>query len=170
MLKKDITFEDFDGNTQTETHYFNLSKSELIDLEVGGENGSLGEQLKAIVASDDTRLILESFKTIVLRAYGIRSDDKKKFVKSDELRKDFEQSLAYDALFTGLVTNSIDAAEFVNGIVPKDLIEQVQTKNVELPDTPAEELPWANREPTAKELQGMSQAQLVQVYQRKAST
>jgi hypothetical protein len=120
MLKRKITFEDFDGNPVTEEFYFNLTKSEIIELEVDYEGG-LEATLKRIIANNDAKNLIKEFKRLVLLSYGVKSEDGKRFVKSDELRLGFSQTNAYDALFMELATNAEKAAEFVNGVMPRDL-------------------------------------------------
>lgn len=125
MLKKPITYTDFNGAEVTEDFYFNLTKAELIELEMGHEGG-LSEALKKIVASEDGKRIMEEFKNIILKAYGEKSLDGKKFVKSQHLRDEFESTEAYSELFVSLVTDPEAAAEFISGIMPQDLMRQAQ--------------------------------------------
>lgn len=125
MLKKPITYTDFNGVEVTEDFYFNLTKAELIELEMGHEGG-LSEALKQIVASEDGKRIMEEFKNIILKAYGEKSLDGKKFVKSQHLRDEFESTEAYSELFVSLVTDPEAAAEFISGIMPQDLMRQAQ--------------------------------------------
>lgn len=125
MLKKPITYTDFNGVEVTEDFYFNLTKAELFELEMGHEGG-LSESLKKIVASEDGKRIMEEFKNIILKAYGEKSLDGKKFVKSQHLRDEFESTEAYSELFVSLVTDPEAAAEFISGIMPQDLMKQAQ--------------------------------------------
>ena len=124
MIKKTITYEDFDGKQQTEDFYFNLTKAELIEMEVS-EGGGLGEYLAKIGESNDGAKIIEWFKKIVLISYGEKSPDGKRFVKNQELRDSFASSEAYSELFMELATNAKAASEFMNGVVPKDLAKDV---------------------------------------------
>lgn len=136
MLKRDVTYEDFDGETCTEAFYFNLSKSELIELEVGYKEG-LQEALQRIIKTNDRKQLIEEFKRIILRAFGVKSDDGKRFVKSDELREAFSQTAAYDSLFIELATNDKAAATFIKGIMPKDLAMEVEkAETAELSSSP----------------------------------
>lgn len=137
MLKKTITFETFDGETVTEVHFFHLSKAELIEMEVS-KKGGLSEALSEIIRSNDGKLIIEEFKKLVLGSYGKKSDDGRRFIKSDEIRDEFESSEAYSTLFMELVTNPDSAAEFVNGIIPKGLEADVSKIGQEdqAPDAP----------------------------------
>ncbi len=137
MLKRDITFEDFNGNTVTETHYFNLAKTELMDLELSYEDG-LEATLTRIIEANDVKAVLSEFKKIILMSYGIRSEDGKRFIKNDSVREEFSQTAAYDALFMELSTDEGAAATFIKGIVPRDLVNSVTEpiKTVELPPPP----------------------------------
>ena len=118
MLKKTITYVDYNGKTRTDDFYFNLSKAELVDMEMS-EQGSLSAKLEKIVREEDKSKIVAMFKDIVLKAYGEKSDDGKRFVKSQEIRDGFMQTEAYSDLFMELASNAEAAAEFINGIIPK---------------------------------------------------
>jgi hypothetical protein len=120
LLKKSITFEDFNDQTVTEDHYFHLSKADLVELEVSHQGG-LGGWIEKIVASQDGKALIEEFKKLILWSYGKKSDDGRRFIKTEELREEFVSSPAYESLFMELVTDSDKAAEFVNNIVPKGL-------------------------------------------------
>lgn len=129
MLKRDITYEDFNGETKTETFYFNLTKTEIVELELSYEGG-LEAAIQRIIKAEDVKSLIKEFKRIVLLAYGVRSEDGKRFIKNDELREEFSQTAAYDALFIELATNDTAAASFVKGIIPTDMAKQID--NVEL--------------------------------------
>lgn len=125
MLKKTISYTDYNGNSRVEDHYFNLNKAEIIELE-SSESGGLSAMLEDIVKSNNSKTIIEVFKKIILRAYGKKSEDGRRFIKSDALREEFEQSEAYSELFMELATNAEAAAAFVNGIIPKDVAAAVE--------------------------------------------
>lgn len=118
MLKKTITYVDYDGNPRTEDFYFNLSKAEIVKMEVS-TSGGMEKMLQELVASKDGKRIMEVFNGIILKAYGEKIPDGKRFVKSAELSQAFEQTEAYSELFMELVTDADKAAAFVNGIIPK---------------------------------------------------
>lgn len=118
MLKKTITYIDFNGVERTEDFYFNLSKAEIMEMELG-TTGGLSELIKKIVSAQDAPAIIKVFKDLILKAYGEKSADGKRFVKSDELAIAFSQTEAYSQLFMELATDADAAAKFVNGIVPK---------------------------------------------------
>jgi len=119
MLKKTIKYRDFDGNERDEDFYFNLSKAEVMVLEMGVAGG-MAAMLKGIIRSQDSKQIIEKFKEIILMSYGEKSPDGKRFIKSPELSKAFEETEAYSELFVELATNAEAAADFVNGIIPKE--------------------------------------------------
>lgn len=125
MLKQTITYTDFNGVERSEDFYFNLTKAELVELEMG-HAGGLSESLQKIVAAEDGGAIIREFKTIILKAYGKRSEDGSRFIKNDKLREEFETSEAYSALFIRLVTDADAAAQFVSGIMPQDLMAKAQ--------------------------------------------
>jgi len=135
MLKRDITYEDFDGETITEGFYFNLTKSEIIELEVGYEGG-LEAALQRIIKTDDKKSLVAEFKKIILMSFGVKSEDGKRFIKSEELRTAFSQTAAFDSLFMELATNDESAAIFIKGIVPKDFAKEMdKIQDVHLPAT-----------------------------------
>lgn len=124
MLKKTITYENFNGEEVSEDFFFHLSQAELVELEMSHQGG-LSESLQRIIAADDGKAIMTEFKNILLSAYGKRSDDGKRFIKNQELRDEFLSSEAYSVIFMELVTDPQAAVVFVNGIVPKNLSDQV---------------------------------------------
>ena len=119
MLKKTMTYTDYNGVERTEDFFFNLTKAELMEMELGTAGG-LAETLQKIVDSKDAPAIIKAFKDIVLKAYGKKSDDGRRFIKTPEISEEFAQTEAYSDLFMLLATNAEEAAKFVNGIVPQD--------------------------------------------------
>lgn len=117
MLKKTITYTDYDGVQRTEDFYFNLSKAEIAEMELSTAGG-LDKTINRIVAEQDGARIIALFKDLVLKSYGKKSDDGRRFIKNQELRDDFAQTEAYSDLFMELATDADAAAAFVNGIVP----------------------------------------------------
>ena len=132
MLKKTITYFDYNGNQRTEDFYFNLSKAEIMEMEMG-TTGGLAEMISRIVAAQDAPAIIKIFKDLVLKAYGVKSADGKRFIKSDEIAAEFAQTEAYSELFMELATDADAAAKFVNGIVPADVSKQAQGKIPTIP-------------------------------------
>lgn len=129
MLKETIKYTDYNGIERTEDHYFNLTQSELMEMELGTEGG-FAEMLQKIVAAQDGPSLFKQFKNIIMKAYGKKSDDGKRFIKSPEISEEFTQTPAYDQFFMKLVTDADAAAKFINGIVPRELSEQVDNSAV----------------------------------------
>lgn len=123
MLKKTIKYKDFNDEEVSEDFYFHLSKAELVELEMSHEGG-LSASLQNIIAAEDGKGIIKEFKNIILSAYGRKSPDGRRFIKSQELRDDFQASEAYSELFMELVTNTDAAIEFINGIIPQGMAEE----------------------------------------------
>lgn len=125
MLKHEITYEDFNGDTITEYFYFNLSKTELIELEHEYDRG-FASNIEAIVEAKNTKELISEFKKLILMSYGKKSEDGKRFIKNDELREEFSQTAAFNELFIKLATDDAAAAAFVNGIIPKDMAKSIE--------------------------------------------
>ena len=122
MLKKTITYTDFNGQTRTEDFYFNLSKSEIILLETTTPGGYTA-MLQRIVDSKDNIELMKVFTDLIKRSYGVKSEDGKRFVKSEQALEDFVNSAAFDEMFTEFFTSDTAAAEFAKGILPKDALK-----------------------------------------------
>lgn len=133
MLSKSIKYTDYNGVEREEKFLFNLSKAELMEMEMGTAGG-LAESIRHIIETQDGGLIIKTFKDLILKAYGEKSADGKRFIKVNDagvpLSVAFSQTEAYSELFMELATDSMAAAKFVEGIVPND----IDLSNVELPD------------------------------------
>lgn len=129
MIKKTVTYDDYNDFSRTEDFYFNLTKAEVMEMQLSTVGG-LDTMLKKLVATNDMPSIIKVFKELVLKAYGEKSPDGRRFIKNDELRAEFEQTEAYSIIFMELATDDKAAAEFINGIVPKDLADQANLKEV----------------------------------------
>jgi hypothetical protein len=151
LLKKTIKYTDFNGEETTEDFYFHLSKAELIELEMSVDGG-LSEAMKKIVDTNDGKAIIDIFKRVILMAYGKKSDDGKRFIKTEEMRKEFASSEAYSELFMEMCTNADAAAEFVNGMIPQGMEQQIET----ITSGENQEVKWLNR----SEVEAMSQEEL----------
>lgn len=125
MLKLPITYTSFNDEEITEEFYFNISKPELVDLEVEYPKGLMG-YLEDVIRAKDGKEIVKVFKKLVLMAYGIKSEDGKSFVKTDALREAFSHTAAYQKLYMDLAFNDDAAANWVKGVLPADLAEQVE--------------------------------------------
>lgn len=123
MLKKNIKYTDYNGVERNEDFYFNLSKAEIMEMELSTVGG-LTEMINKIVAAQDAPAIIKLFKELVLKAYGEKSADGKRFIKNPEIAEAFSQTEAYSILFMELATDADAAAKFVNGIVPADIQPQ----------------------------------------------
>lgn len=116
MLKKTITYTDYDGNKRTKDYYFNLSKAELTEMRLS-YSGGLEKTLEKIAAEQDSKRMFAHFKDLILRSYGEKSLDGDQFVKNETLSKAFEQTEAYSELVIELLSDADAAAAFVNGVV-----------------------------------------------------
>lgn len=125
MIKKTITYTDYNGIERKEDFYFNLTKAEVMELEMSTQGG-LAEMIQRIVAAQDQPAIIKIFKELIVKAYGVKSPDGKKFIKNQEVVDDFVQTEAFSELFMELATDADAAAKFVNGIVPANLAQQAQ--------------------------------------------
>lgn len=124
MLKKTIKYEDYNGTQREEDFYFNLTKAELMEMEMG-TTGGLAEMIDNVVKAQDAPSIIKIFKDLVLKAYGEKSPDGKRFIKVNDagipLSIGFSQTEAYSQLFMELATDAKAASDFVNGIIPADM-------------------------------------------------
>lgn len=125
MLKKRITYTDYNGNKREEDFYFNLTKAEIMEMEMS-TSGGLTEMIQRIIETQDAPSIIKVFKDIIMKAYGEKSPDGKRFVKSQELSEAFSQTEAYSELFMELASDSDAASKFVNGIIPADMAQAVE--------------------------------------------
>lgn len=116
MYKKMIKYEDFNGVQREEPFYFNLSKAELMEMELSTQAG-VDEMIRMLIATRDHAKIVETYKNLILKSYGIKSEDGTRFIKTPELREAFEQSNAYSEFFIELMSSSEAQAAFINGVV-----------------------------------------------------
>lgn len=121
MLKKTIKYVDFNDKPQEETFYFNLTEAEVTEMELSVKGG-LAATLEKIVKEEDNELIISMFQGVILKAYGEKSEDGKRFVKNAKIREDFASTAAYSALFMELATDADAATVFINGVIPKNLL------------------------------------------------
>lgn len=131
MLKKTITYTDYDGVSRTEDYFFNLSKSELAEMQMSVDGG-LDKMLKKIIDTKNVPEIMKVFKEIILKSYGEKSPDGKYFKKSEDISTAFMQTEAYTELYMEILSNPDFAISFINGIIPSSVREEVQK---ELPST-----------------------------------
>ena len=119
MLKKTITYTDYDGVQRTEDFYFNLSKAEITEMELSMEGG-MRAYIQRIIAAKSQLALVTLFKEIVMKSYGKKSPDGRLFMKNDTIRAEFEAHPAYSMIYMDLVTDEAKASAFVNGIIPAD--------------------------------------------------
>lgn len=124
MLKKTIKYTDYNGVERTEDFYFNLNKAEIMEMQLTTVGG-LDAYLKKIISAQDMPTLMRIFKDLVLKSYGVKSDDGRRFIKNEKLREEFEQTEAYSILYMELSTDAEAAAAFVNGIIPADVAKQL---------------------------------------------
>lgn len=122
MLKKTITYENYNGDTVTDDFYFNLTKVECMELEYSfGANNTLSNTITTLVESKDVGALIAAIKKILLMSYGVKTPDGNRFIKNDSVREEFEQSPAFEKIYWDLVTNQDEAASFISGIVPQNV-------------------------------------------------
>ncbi len=122
MYHREIEFEDFNGTTRKETFYFNLSRHEVLDLE-WRTPGGIENYMKTIMATLDGQKLADMFQMLIDKSYGVKSPDGRSFVKGDQILNNFKFTNAYDNLYVELATDDKAAAEFINGIFPKEAVE-----------------------------------------------
>ena len=125
MLKETIKYTDYNGLDRTEDFYFNLSKAELLRMEMSTVGG-YAEMIEGLINAQDTPAVYAIFEELILKAYGVKSADGREFTKSEDLKTKFSQTEAYSNLIMKLVTDANAAAKFINGLMPQDLVAQVQ--------------------------------------------
>lgn len=133
MLKKTITYTDYDGMERTEDFWFNLSKTELTKLDAELPGGVLGV-LRKIIDKKDRKALVDFIETLILRSYGEKTLDGKRFVKTPEMAEEFMQTPAYDELFMSILSDTDSQTSFINGVIPQSMakeIEQIDKKQVE---------------------------------------
>lgn len=117
MIKKVVSYVDYDGNARVENFYFNLTQTELTDLSVK-HSGGLNDYIQSIIDAKDVKELYSLFKEIIDMSYGKKSEDGRRFMKSQEILDDFKQTLAYDKLVVSLANDEEEAAAFIQGVIP----------------------------------------------------
>ena len=125
MIKKTVTYKDFDGNERTEDFYFHLTEQELTEWELSVDGGLSGV-LTRIVNSSDNKTMIEIFKSLLVKSYGEKTPDGRGFIKNDTVLNNFIYTQAFSDLYMELATDDKKAAEFVNGIMPAGIIEKAE--------------------------------------------
>lgn len=124
MLKKTITYTDYDGNTRTEDCRFNLEEVELTRLEYSIKGG-LVDYVNKIVADKDADKMLDLLDRIIVMSYGKKSEDGRRFIKTPEMGEEFRQTPAYSVLFMELIRDENAATAFIRGILPANISERI---------------------------------------------
>lgn len=127
MITKTIKYTDFNGVERKEVFYFNLSDDEIIEMEVG-TNGGFADVLTRIIEAKDQPSLINEFKKFILKAYGEKSADGRRFMKSPEISKAFSETPAYTELFMDLAFNDVEAAKFINGLIPDDVYKRIKAR------------------------------------------
>ena len=130
MIKKAITFEDYNGETRTEDFYFNLTKAEIAELELTTEGG-LEAMIDKMIKMKNNPELVKLFKKLILMSYGEKSPDGRRFIKNEQLTEEFTQTAAYSELFMELATNADAALKFINGILPRELQDAVAKQELD---------------------------------------
>ena len=152
MYAKTIKYTDYNGNNREETFYFNLSKAELLDLE-WRTPGGLENYFKEIIATQSGQKLADTFKMLIEKSYGVKDPEGRRFIKNEEVLKNFTETEAYVELYMMLATDSKAGAEFINGVFPKDVVEEAKKQHemaekagIQLVNTSAPS-PFANPQP-----------------------
>ena len=125
MLTKTVKYTDYNGNERTEKLNFHLTKAEIAEMELSMPGG-MSATIQRIIEAQDTKELIAIFKDLLLKSDGVKSPDGRRFIKNDELREEFSQTEAYSEMFMELATDAKAASDFVNGIVPADMQEQLK--------------------------------------------
>lgn len=128
MVVEKIKYPDFNGLEREEEFMFNLTEAEITEMELTTDGG-LSDSIKKIIAAQDTPQIIKVFKMLLLKSYGEKSADGRRFVKSEKLSEEFSQTNAYSQLFMKLATDDKAAVAFINGIMPDSMQEKASVNN-----------------------------------------
>ena len=128
MIKKTITFTDYNGIERTENFYFNLTEAELTEMELSTVGG-YQQYVQNVIDAKDGPSLIRLFKDLIMRTYGVKSPDGREFRKSEEISRSFAQTEAYSKLFMELATDSKAAADFVNGVISDDMRRRMAEQN-----------------------------------------
>lgn len=135
MIKKTVTYTDYNGNQRTEDHYFHLNQTELTEMELS-RDGGLSNYYQRIVAAQNIPELAAIFKELLLKSYGVKSDDGRGFIKVDPngvpLSRAFSQTAAYDEIYMELITDTDKATAFFNGIVPENMKDKLKAASAEV--------------------------------------
>lgn len=128
MIKETITYVDYNGIERTEDAYFNLTKAEIMKMEMSTKGG-LAEMIQRVVQAQDQVAIIQIFEDLIHKSYGVKTPDGKGFRKTKEDLDEFISTPAYSELFMKLATDADAASRFINGVVPADMAKQIAEQN-----------------------------------------
>lgn len=128
MFKDIIKYTDYNGIQREETFYFNLSRAELIEMELSTQAG-VEEKIRLLIATKDNAQIMHTFKDLLLKSYGIKSEDGTRFIKSQQLRDEFEQSEAYSELLVKLLSDEQYQIKFINNLINGSNVPEVNEED-----------------------------------------
>lgn len=135
MLTKTIEYTDYNGVTRKEDYQFNLTKAEVLEwVSSSGGDYTIDKYLERIHETGNRKEMVQTIKEIICKSYGKKSLDGKRFEKSEEIKKEFIESEAYSVLFMEIAGNAKKAADFLNGIIPDDLSDEIRKIVQENPD------------------------------------
>lgn len=138
MITRTIEYTDYDGNKRKEKYYFNLTQFEATEIAMEMPDGVIeeieeGEEQRVTAVHLTEKLgkkgVLDFIKNIVLKSYGVKSPDGKRFIKSEELSTEFSQTPAFSSFMMRLMTDNMEASKFINGVIPAELAAQIQAEN-----------------------------------------
>lgn len=124
MLKKRITYTNFEDEEVTETFYFNLTKADLMEMEVS-KRGGLNGYIERIQETNDAGLVFEELKSLMSRSVGRLAPDGRGFSRSQQIRDEFMNSEAFSNFILEMLTDPQLAAEFIQGLIPKNIESEV---------------------------------------------
>jgi hypothetical protein len=130
MYKKTVPYTDYNGNQRTEDLYFNLNKAELTEMEMASEGG-MQAKLQKLMDANDNAGVLALFKDLILKSYGIKSEDGRRFIKNAQITEEFTQTEAFSELFMSLASSEEEATKFIQGILPQGLVGSVDQSVIE---------------------------------------
>lgn len=135
MFKKTITYFDFDDNERTESYYFHMNKAEAYDWLLGlpaetrAKMQATVERQDASLSEADVLAMMHYIRDLILTSVGEKSEDGRRFIKTDDYRTEFSQTEAFAQIYSELMENSDEATAFINGVMPKDLVEAAEKAN-----------------------------------------
>lgn len=133
MIKQHVSYEDYDGNKVEKDLWFHLNKSDLAKMSLGFDNGLI-EGLTELQKKGDKKAVAEFIDNLLVNAYGVRKPGSDVFLKTPEIKEDFQYSLAHDEILMMLLGGEDDEIiNFIVGIMPgmsvedrANVIEQVK--------------------------------------------